>query len=129
MAKSEIVLCDSTLLISHFRGDPKASAQLQKLGKERATFSIITHAEIYYGARNREEFEYYKRFFNSFKSYLVDEAACKVFNGLLLNYALSHKVRIADMLIAATSIANNLQLFTDNRKDFDFIPEIRFYDP
>ncbi len=33
------------------------------------------------------------------------------------------------MLIAATAIANNLPLFTHNRKDFDFIPDIRLYNP
>jgi predicted nucleic acid-binding protein len=36
-------------------------------------------------------------------------------------------MKISDAFIAATAIHNNLLLYTDNKKDFDFIKEIKFY--
>jgi tRNA(fMet)-specific endonuclease VapC len=129
MAKNEIILCDSTAIIHHFRGDRKVTEQLMKIGPSNIGISVITHAEIYYGARNKKDFEIYRRFFNALATYPLTEEISNIFNGLIVNYSISHKVRIADMLIAATAIANNLQIFTHNRKDFDFIPEIRLYNP
>lgn len=129
MAKNEIILCDSTAIIQHFRGDRKVTNQLSEIGAQNIGTSIITQAEIYYGARNKNELSIYRRFFDALKSYPLNDEISSVFHGLILNYSISHKVRIADMLIAATAIANNLPLFTHNRKDFDFIPDIRLYNP
>jgi tRNA(fMet)-specific endonuclease VapC len=42
-------------------------------------------------------------------------------------YLLSHKASIPDMLIAATAISNDLELYTLNTKDFKFIPELSLY--
>jgi len=42
-------------------------------------------------------------------------------------YSLSHKVSIPDMLIAATAISHDLELYTLNTKDFKFIPELNLY--
>lgn len=44
---------------------------------------------------------------------------------LMKNYAFSHKPSIFDLLIGATAIVNNLELFTLNTKYFKFIPEIK----
>ena len=46
---------------------------------------------------------------------------------LMSRYSLSHKVSIPDMLIAATAISHELELYTLNTKDFKFIPELNLY--
>ncbi len=38
-------------------------------------------------------------------------------------------IKIPDALIAASSVYNNIELFTLNRKDFDFAPHLRLYNP
>ena len=43
------------------------------------------------------------------------------------NFSLSHKPFIGDMLIAATALAHDYELFTLNKKDFRFIPELKLY--
>jgi predicted nucleic acid-binding protein len=45
----------------------------------------------------------------------------------MVRYSLSHKASIPVMLIAATAIANNIELYTLNTKDFKFIPELSLY--
>jgi len=44
-------------------------------------------------------------------------------------YCLSHKLEFADALIAATAILHNVELYTLNRKDFVFIPNLKLYEP
>ncbi|MBS4029679.1 MAG: hypothetical protein KGZ58_13710 [Ignavibacteriales bacterium] len=44
---------------------------------------------------------------------------------LMEKYSLSHKPKIDDMLIAATSLCYGIELFTLNVNDFKFIPKIK----
>ncbi len=44
-------------------------------------------------------------------------------------YALSHKLTIPDALIASTAIIHQIQLYTLNKKDFTFIPDLILYNP
>jgi predicted nucleic acid-binding protein len=48
---------------------------------------------------------------------------------LVKTYCLSHKLELADALIAATAIHHNVELYTLNRKDFVFIPNLKLYEP
>ena len=44
-------------------------------------------------------------------------------------YCLSHKLKLPDAQIAATAILYNVELFTLNRKDFAYIPNLKLYEP
>jgi predicted nucleic acid-binding protein len=52
-----------------------------------------------------------------------------IFNGLIQSNHARHSKWIPDALIASIDIANQLELFTYNRKDFDFIKEIKLFNP
>jgi len=45
----------------------------------------------------------------------------------MADYSLSHRPSIPDMLIAATAVNDNFELYTLNTKDFKFIPNMRLY--
>jgi predicted nucleic acid-binding protein len=38
-------------------------------------------------------------------------------------------ISVPDALIAAATVSNNFELFTYNRKDFDFIEGLKLYNP
>ena len=44
---------------------------------------------------------------------------------LLKNYRLSHGLLIADALIAATALAMNVSLLTKNKKDYQFVKDLK----
>ena len=46
---------------------------------------------------------------------------------LVKQYCLSHKLKLPDAQIAATAILHNAELFTLNRKDFEYIPNLKLY--
>jgi tRNA(fMet)-specific endonuclease VapC len=128
MAKERVILCDTNILIKLLRGDESIKKNLDKIGSRNIGFSIITHAEILYGTK-KKDFDEIRRLLSDFKTYHITEETSKIFNGIVVNYISSHRIQIPDALIAATAIVNDVQLYTENRKDFDFIPEIRLYKP
>jgi predicted nucleic acid-binding protein len=46
---------------------------------------------------------------------------------LIENFRLSHHLQIPDAIIGATAIVNKIELFTYNKKDFDFMPNLILY--
>ncbi len=128
MGKKSIILCDTTVLIQLLRGNEKIKSQLDYLGDERLAISNITQAEIVQGARKRELNDV-KEALSLFKKYPLTEEISNIFDNLMFLYAVTHGLRIPDALIAATVLSNNLRLFTDNKQDFTFIPNLKFYNP
>lgn len=111
-----------------FRGDEKTKHTIQEIGLENIAISIITFSEILQGAWKRDE-ERTIKFLNSVKTLHLNQEISKTFKGLISSYSISHRLRIADGLIAATAISNGLKLFTYDRNDFKFIPEIKLFNP
>lgn len=46
---------------------------------------------------------------------------------LIERFKLSHHLQIPDAIIGATAIIHQLELYTYNRKDFEFMPNIKLY--
>ncbi|MCB0518586.1 MAG: type II toxin-antitoxin system VapC family toxin [Lewinellaceae bacterium] len=126
MGKKLVVLCDSDVIIKLMRGNAPIQRNLRIIGTPNIALSIITHAEIYYGAK-KKQIPSIREKLETFQVCHLTRGISKTFNGLILNYSASHRIKIPDALIAA--IANDYELYTDNKKDFDFIPEIQFYNP
>lgn len=122
------VLCDSNVLFRYLMGDTSTAKSVDKIGPEKIAFSIITTAEAYAGS-SKIEFALLKNVFSNYQVYHINEETSKIFNGLIQSYHNRHSKWIPDALIAATALAYNLELFTYNRKDFDFIKEIKLYNP
>ncbi len=57
----------------------------------------------------------------------VDEKISEVAFSLFKKFSFTNDMKISDAFIAATAISNGLLLYTDNKKDFDFIDSLNFY--
>ena len=128
MAKNEVILCDTNIFINLFKGQLKAKTALDKIGNENIALSIITYAEIIYGTK-KADINTIKAFFDQYKVIDIDINVSKVFKGIVLNYSYNQHIKIPDALIAATAISLGLPLYTENKKDFDFIPELKLHKP
>lgn len=113
MAKKEIILCDTDVLINYLKGDEKTKKAFALIGMDNIAFSIITCAEIYKGASSKVEFELLKRTLEKYTIYPLNEDISDIFNGHIINYTLSHRIGIPDALIAATAVSLGLKLFMD----------------
>ncbi|MEI6336299.1 MAG: type II toxin-antitoxin system VapC family toxin [Methylococcaceae bacterium] len=122
-----MILCDTNILIEFYKAKPTVIQTLQRVGSAHIGVSIITKAELFYGARDKQELAKIERHVALCHCYGLNEVISALFIELMRRYSLSHKVSIPDMLIAATAISRDLELYTLNTKDFIFIPELNLY--
>lgn len=125
MTKAFIVV-DSDILIDVSRGIPQAIKELEELEKTKTlAISVITKLELMVGCENKQEFRELKTFLERFEILHLSEAISSHAVELFNKFRLSHDVQIADMLIASTALAYDIELISKNQKDFRFIDELK----
>lgn len=124
-----MILCDTNILIEFYKNNPQVVQELRQISPSQLGISAVTQAELYFGALNKAELAKIKRHLSLLFQYPLDASVSDVFLQLMETYALSHKLSIPDALIAATAQVHNLELYTLNLKDFQFIHRLRFYQP
>lgn len=126
--EKELILCDTNILISWFRGDPETLTRLEHIGLEHILIPSVTIMELLQGTRNKTESLQLKRKLKAYHIIHFNETTSKLTIELIEQFKLSHGLLIPDAIIAATAITFNLKLFTYNQKDFKFIPGIRLFE-
>jgi predicted nucleic acid-binding protein len=127
MEQKKIVLCDTNIIIGVYRNNPDIISELKKIKQENIAVSIITAGELIYGALNKKELNQIKRDLDNLVLVDIDKKICNLFLELLSKYALSHKLALPDGFIAATALANDIELYTLNTKDYSFIDGLKLY--
>lgn len=128
MAK-RIIICDTNIFIGVFRGNEKVIRQVQRIGEENIGLTSVNVAELYYGALSKNNLKAIKDSLKLHPVYHFDLQSSKIFIRIMLNYVITHRIRIPDALIASICIANSLELYTLNVKDFNFIEGLKLYRP
>ncbi|MCC6603273.1 MAG: type II toxin-antitoxin system VapC family toxin [Anaerolineae bacterium] len=123
-----MILCDTNVLIEFYKNNPQVNQILRDVGKDNLAISIVTEAELYFGALNKAELQMIQRHLASLHRFGLDTAVSNQFLQLMKTYSLSHKLSIPDALIAATALVHQVELFTFNVKDFHFIPGLDLFD-
>ena len=129
MEQVKIVLCDTDVIIEFYQNNSDIVAKLKKIGQQNIAVSTVTAGELIYGALNKRELAQIKKDLKNLIIIDIDKKACDIFLELLSKYALSHKLAIPDGFIAATALANEVELFTLNIKDYRFIDGLKLYNP
>lgn len=127
MAAKKIILCDTNIFIDFFHSDERIIQELDFLGFERLAISVVSVGEIYFGMRKREAVQT-RDLVRKFNLMHIDKNISKLFIQFMLGYR-DMGIAVPDALIAATTVYNNVELFTHNRKDFDFIEGLKLYNP
>ena len=122
-----MTLLDTNIFIEIFR-DNVAIASIVDNMQEIALCDVV-RAELFYGARNKRELEEISADLEGLSVFPLLPQISEMAVNLVKTYCLSHKLEFADALIAATAIFHNVELFTLNRKDFTYIPNLKLYEP
>ncbi len=122
-----MILCDTNILVEFYKNNPRVINELQRIGINQLAISIITQAELYYGAINKVELTRIQKHLNLLHNLPIDQKISAQFIQLMTRYSLSHKLAIPDALIAATVLVHDISLYTLNIKDFIFIEELNLY--
>jgi len=129
MAENRAVICDTNIIIELFKDNEVVKESCLAIGVNNLCISTITVGEFYFGALNKKEMPKIKRHLEKFALLPVSEPISAIFADLMQTYCLSHRPFIGDMLIAATALHYDIEIYTLNHKDFRFIKGLRLYSP
>ena len=121
------VLVDTNILIYHLAGSPKASKFLTELIAQQAfNVSILTKIEFLgWDKHTSEGFEKSRRLVELSQIYPLSQEVADT----AIDLRRKRMIKLADAVIAATAIVNNLQLATRNIDDFRSIDSLRIINP
>jgi predicted nucleic acid-binding protein len=123
---SKTVLCDTCVLIDFVNGRSEQITEL-KANAIQLFINPVVELELLQGARNKAELLRLEKIIAMFYNVEMPVEVINVARQLIKLYSLSHSLRLADALIAATALVYDLELLTYNLKDFRFIPELGLY--
>ncbi|KOR32369.1 hypothetical protein TI05_07665 [Achromatium sp. WMS3] len=128
---AKAVLLDTTVLIDLFRGKEKAAdfIEQERNTKRLLAISIVSAMELIVGCRNKIEVDKSQQLIAEFSVVqILPNISAQAYN-LLVNYSKSHGLLIPDALIAATAMIYDMELATDNLRDFLILPGLHVYKP
>src|SRR5689334_409949 len=111
-----MTLVDTDVVIWAFRGNPTADEALQKLSP--FYLSAVSYMELVQGIRNKAELRALRAALNAWEASIVyiDEQITTRAMFLMERHFLSHSLKMADALIAATAVSRGVALYTGNDK-------------
>jgi len=119
------ILVDTDILIDVANDDAIAVERLANESRASTlAVSTITVMELTVGCRNKTELQALNRFLAQFQVLTLSSQSSEIATQLLQEYFLSHGLLIADALIAATAIGNEISLLSKNQSDFRFIQRL-----
>ena len=120
-----MILIDTNIFIEIFRDNVSIASIVDSM-PDIAVCDVV-RAELFYGARNKTELQEISADLEGLPILSLLPQISEMAVSLVKTYCLSHKLELADALIAATAIYYNIELFTLNTKDFIFIPNLKLY--
>ncbi len=127
MEKAKIILCDTDVIIEFYRNNSDIISELKNIGQQNIAVSTITAGELIYGAINKKELYQIKKDIKNLTIVDIDKKTCGIFIEIMAKYVLSHKLSLPDGFIAASALANDIELFSLNLKDYKFIENLKLY--
>jgi hypothetical protein len=119
------VIFDTDVLIWVQRGNAKAARAVDR-SRDRYV-SVLTYMDLLQAAQNKKQHEIVISFLNrcGFQTLPLTENIGHRAAVYVAEYALSHGLRAADAIIAATATENNLPLCSANAKHYRAIQELK----
>jgi tRNA(fMet)-specific endonuclease VapC len=127
MEVKKMILIDTGIFFDFFHEEERTCRELDHLGFDRLLISSISVAEVYYGMK-KKEVRKTRELVRKFNVYHVDKEVSERFLKLMLAH-IDKRIAIPDALIAAIALTLNVELFTLNRKDFNYIEGLKLYNP
>ena len=118
------MLVDTGVLVWLFRG--RESAREAVAGCPDVKLSAVTYIELVQGVRNRDELRLLRRTIgtNAWQVVPLSENIGHRATLYVENHALTHGLRLADALVAATAVEYGDSLLTANLRRYRFLREI-----
>lgn len=120
-----MILVDSDVLIWYLRGNIHAVRVLERL--QVFSMSSVTYIDLVQGMRSKNELRILRKAISDWHVEIkhIDYSISARAMYYVEEYFLSHCLRLADALIAATAIEHGIELMTGNDKHYKVIHELQ----
>ena len=125
---NRMILVDTNIFIEYYKNNTSICEILKHIDPQEIVVSDVVCAELYFGARNKQELADIVSDMEKLTVLTIFPKISKLAVELVKQYCLSHKLKLPDAQIAATALLYNAELFTLNKKDFVYIPNLKFYE-
>ena len=119
------MLVDTDVLVWYLRGNKQAATFLGT--NQGFQISVVTYMELVQGMRNKEELRRLRKTLViwGISPLMIDERISQRAAYYVEEYFLSHALRLADALIAATAVERGLPLATANLKHYQVVADLK----
>jgi predicted nucleic acid-binding protein len=118
-----IYLVDTNVFSKIFKND----IILKQFVESKTTVICATvYIENLQGSKSNQEKQIIKKYLDNFPRILTSESISSLAIGLIETYSNSHGLLLADALIAATALENDLTVLTYNVADVQFIKDLKW---
>jgi len=118
------LIIDTDVLIWYLRGNASAKEEVET--NIPFAISAVTYIELVQGMKDKTEFKKFQKQIKNWKTEIlhIDQEISARAIFYVQEYFLSHSMKMADALIAATAIQASDTLITANDKHYKYIPNI-----
>jgi predicted nucleic acid-binding protein len=119
------MLVDTDVLIWAARGNEKAIQRLNQ--KQEFQISAVNYMEFCQGVSSKKELQLFKKTLKLWEIKIIPICEAISYQAIFWveRFSLSHSLCLADALIAATVLQENLVLLTANDKHYSMLKEIK----
>ena len=119
------MIVDTDVLIWYSRKNNNAIELINSLSQ--FSISVVTYMEIIQGVRDKNELKHFMKALPvlNINVLQINELISTKAMFFVEQYALSYSMELADALIGATAIVNQLSLITANEKHYKHLPDIK----
>lgn len=119
-------LIDTNVFSKIFRGDFTVTNFVANL---EAAIDTTIYIECLQGSKSNQEKNTIKKVLDNYLIFSITPDISELAVELIDNYSNTHGLLLADALIAATALENDLTVVTYNIGDFDFIKDLKVLKP
>ena len=121
------VICDTNIFISLFENYQHTTEEIKSIGDENVLMPVVAYMELLAGMSDKKSMNKMMQKIKHYNVLHFDERVSVKASELMRDYKLSQSLQIPDAIIGAMAIVYNLSLHTYNKKDFRFMPGLKFY--
>jgi len=119
-------LLDTNILSKVFKGDLSVTQYVENLD---AIIDTTVYIECLQGSKSNHEKRVIEKYLTRFPVFPITPVICAKAIELVRRYSNSHGLLLADALIAATALENDLTIVTYNTDDFKFVQNLKWLKP
>jgi tRNA(fMet)-specific endonuclease VapC len=126
---NKILLCDTCVIIDLINENDLLLSKLSEEEHFTLFINSIIEMELLQGVHNKLELKKVEQKLTLFHRLEINQDILKTATDLVKKYALSHQLKLADAIIAATAITYDVPFYTYNKRDFRYLSDILLWKP